>query len=449
MVKAPSPAGLKGKFKPWRRGVSKKSKGSVKNQLRGQERLLKRATSDEQRKAIQSQIDELRRQHQARQEREIERQHAQKSHGTRFLERQRLTRLLRKLVAAHADANTGGDDEEEAAAAAEREAARVRLALDQAYVGHFPHDEKYLKLFRNGQRVVDPPKYLARRARIRARILESIAAAGSVSSARSLPPPRVDWISPEQYARLPSSWSFEDERRVFGVKGGNKAEKATITCTATKSDGRFHSRDAHEELIQAAEDAERRAAMESEDYENDGIGDGDGNGNGSDSHDEKLPGTGKSRESAVGAVSSSGPELLCHDVDEESAGSSRGTTSSDGDSSSSSDDSSSSSSEDCDEDIPIKETFDREIKGCEVAVGTAYDGKASNEDGGDNGGGGGDDDFFVEAGCEVYNNPFAGAPEIKSLDQIRGDKSQGWATQRQRPGEYKKKKRQQPANQWT
>ena len=55
MVKLPSKHGLERKFKPWRKGksksskieASKKSNASLKNQLRGQKRLLSKLMNNE------------------------------------------------------------------------------------------------------------------------------------------------------------------------------------------------------------------------------------------------------------------------------------------------------------------------------------------------------------------------------------------------------------------
>jgi hypothetical protein len=419
MVKAASSAGPSGKLKHRRRGANKKSKGSLKHQLRGLERLLDRAAGDEHRRALQGRIDELRGQRQAWEEREAERQHARQSHGTRFLERQRLTRMLKRVE----DAEGASDTK----AGADAEASRYRLALDQAYVGHFPHDQKYLKLFRSGQRVVDPPRHLARRARIRARILETVAGTPSTSSpGPGATPPRVDWISPDQYARLPASWSVEDERRVFGAAGGTKANK---DGPSVRDDDRFRSSDAHEKLLRAAEDAEREAEMED-------VG-GEG---GSEDDDDDPPAPDKSSGGAAGSRPGGARPGLLRDAEKGPTG-----WGSDDDSSSSSDDSSTSSEGSDDEGVPA-EKLGREIKGSGETPAAAK-GKYENKVGGGNGGGGGgdDDDFFVEAsGEEGATNPFAGAPRIKGLDEIRGDKSQGWATQRQRPGEYKSDGRRRP-----
>jgi hypothetical protein len=239
----------------------------------------------------------------------------------------------------------------------------------------------------------------------------------------------VDWISPDQYARLPASWSVEDERRVFGAADGGKASKDGASA---RDDDRFRSSDAHEKLLQAAEDAEREAEME----------DADGEGGSEDDDDDEPPVPGKSSGGAAGSRPGGARPGLLRDAEREP------TSGGSGDDSSSSSDDSSSSSEGGDEEGVPAEKLGREIKGSGETPAAAK-GKEENKVGGgtdDAGGGAGDDDdFFVEAsGEEGASNPFAGAPRIKGLDEIRGDKSQGWATQRQRPGEYKGDSRRRP-----
>jgi rRNA-processing protein Efg1 len=394
MVKAPSSKGL-GKFKPWRRGASKKSKGSIKHQLRGQERLLAKASSDEQRRAVQEKIDELKRQYDSRKEKEVEREHAKKSHGTRFLERQRLTRSLKK------------------AADASDDTALLRIALDQVYVGQYPHDKRYIKLFRSGKRVVDAPKDLVQRAKIRDRILRDIASTGQSSQAASA---RVDWISPDQYERLPASWSVEDERRVFGER------EATAIANEGSSDTRFlvpAMSDAHQKLLAAAEDAERQAMEEDSDDELDSEGDDNDDGD----RDEKDESKSESKKT---------PQRPRGGSDDE-ASSDDGDASSD-DSSSASSSSSSSSSESEDERSVTSEK--NPVDGAKCSAPLTEQVVAEGDD---------DDDFLVDATGDEPN-AFAQAPLVKGLDQVRGDKSQGWATQRQRPGQYKKGRPGQRSN---
>ena len=107
-------------------------------------RWIKRIEDDT--KEIKKRIEELRNgiallkdQIAQNEQKEKERRNAVESHGVRFLERQRLVRMertARKTI-------EGSQLENEL----------VRIALDQVYVAHFPHDvSKYQPIFRKGVR---------------------------------------------------------------------------------------------------------------------------------------------------------------------------------------------------------------------------------------------------------------------------------------------------------
>uniref|UniRef100_A0A6U6GW67 rRNA-processing protein EFG1 n=1 Tax=Odontella aurita TaxID=265563 RepID=A0A6U6GW67_9STRA len=194
MPRPPTRHGLEKKYKSWRRGKSTSTaakkggptaaaaagggaggggggggggKGSLKNQLRSQRRFLSKlpppppdgdenddAAADAAaakalatRKAIESRIAEIERLISTRDRIEFERKNAAKYHRVRFFDRQKLTRLERKLRRERDDALADGDG----AVARRREAEWRRCALDQLYVAHFPHGERYLPLFGGGE----------------------------------------------------------------------------------------------------------------------------------------------------------------------------------------------------------------------------------------------------------------------------------------------------------
>ena len=221
MPRPPSKHGLERKYKSWRKGKSAKakSKGSLKQQLRGKERLLCKLpeTETERRQEMEQQIQELKTEIENKQVVEKERQNAKDSHGLRFLERQRLTRnerSTRKLLA-------GASTREEKT---RFEAELQMIALDQMYVAHFPHDMRYIPLFRNGVRMVDVnARKLARRATTRKRIL------------KNLGEDRVKWIAADQYERLPSEWSVDMEKKTFAAPVNGDTAEAEI------NDNRFAS----------------------------------------------------------------------------------------------------------------------------------------------------------------------------------------------------------------
>jgi rRNA-processing protein Efg1 len=243
------------KYKSWRRGKSNKAKegnsaGSLKHQLRGHERLLKKilgeqlaspptgaesARSSGQRDdripSLQQKISDVKAQIEAKQQIERERSHAQSSHGRRFLERQKLVRTLRNIRAGSPSGHIDNDQ-------------LLRMALDMIYVAHYPHDiVKYRPLFRNGARMVDTGKLLLQRARTRLNILKKIAAPANTTEddgvlsapaatfskeelaaglATTTSFQRVSWIDSDLYDLLPATWSVEEEIRLFGGADGNR-----------------------------------------------------------------------------------------------------------------------------------------------------------------------------------------------------------------------------------
>ncbi|GAX19242.1 hypothetical protein FisN_4Lh175 [Fistulifera solaris] len=238
MVKAPSSHGLDRKFKPWRRGKSQNSnkRSSLKQQLRGHERLLKKSTDDTQKQTLLQKIEELKQEIANKEVAEKERKNAKQSHGSRFLERQKLVRMQHN---AQKEQNSEQLD---------------RVALDQIYVGHFPLDKKYLSLFRNGQRRKDPLKVLSQRSRIRHRILFQQLALAE----------HKDWISKDQYSRVEnikkklSAWTVQEERTYFGQE-----DDVASNSVAPKDDSRFTVAPQHEAVLAAAERVEKE--LENED----------------------------------------------------------------------------------------------------------------------------------------------------------------------------------------
>ena len=95
IVKAPTKHGLDRKFKPWRRGKSEKSnkRSSLKQQLRGIERLLQKQPQEEteRRDELQKKIAALKQEIGDKQKVIQEKKHAEKSHGQRFMDRQRVS----------------------------------------------------------------------------------------------------------------------------------------------------------------------------------------------------------------------------------------------------------------------------------------------------------------------------------------------------------------------
>ena len=389
MPRPPSKHGLEKKFKAWRRGKSKTSStsSSLKQQLRGHERLLAKISEDEteRRQALIQKILETKAEIAGKESLVKERQNATKSHGIRFLERQRLVRMEK------AARNTPNEEKE-----------LFKIALDQAYVAHFPHDIKYLPLFKKGNvRAVDRGKALFRRAVTRNRILKEL------DSEK-----RVNWISEDQYKRLPNSWTIQLEQEIFGGSQED-VEKEDVLADA---DDRFALTKEHEQLLEAAQKIEHTLdhSDEGKDVENsvedsDNISEGDGSESDDDDDNDNAPNSG---------IKGAAPN---HVAQEKGTGT-------DSDDSDSSDDSSTSDDSSSSDDDSVEELDRSNVKptlGKRKAEATMV----LEDD---------VDDFLMPATDE---NVFEKAKSEKASEVVNsGDKSKGWTTQRQRPGQFKPKK---------
>jgi hypothetical protein len=430
MVKANSHHGLDRKFKPWRRGKSQHSKGktgSRKNQIRGLRRLFQKTTDEGHKKKIQEQIAELEEEVGDKVKTDKEKDNARKSHGARFLERQRLTRLWQ--TASKAKAST------------EREQEQHRIGLDMLYVAHYPHEARYEQLFRQGTRVNLDGRNLARRAASRGKILAKVSSLD-----------RVSWVPAQVYENCPSDWSSAKERETFGSVTPLKVEDTSV------KDDRFTTDAAaakHSVMLQAVEavdaDLDEDEAKDLDLDETSGKGtirtkedrgqDSDSSSEGIVSEDEdesddadplsSRDGVSRKRKDVVGdSVMIHSPDV--EDAKKKAPGVEDAKKNAPDDnassaSSSSSSDSSSSSSSDEDSDDDDEATTPKAAISETAAEGKSAPGDADV------------DDFLMST--ETATDIFANAKEqVPSVDEFRGDKSKGWATQRQRPGEFKKKR---------
>lgn len=434
MPRPPSKHGLERKYKPWRKGKSKtsKSKGSLKHQLRGKQRLLAKVTEPERRSELKEEIRSLEQQINERKELERTKQNAKDSHGVRFLERQRLTRAersTRKLLDSVSTTEETNRYQQEL----------QRIALDQVYVAHFPHDIKYIPLFRNGVRVVDTNvRKLVKRATTRKRILKNISE-------------KASWISADQYERLPKEWSVEMEKKMFCTPAKGDSAEAEI------NDNRFTMPEQHAALLQAAEQAEaeiqaqeanveemEKKASESEssasydpsnsdsssDDEADPLkralqkrnpsADDSSDSDDDDDDDEIQVTAGKEKnaqiDDASDSDSSSGSDSSGDDEDEVETTLVKGNSAQSSDSSSSDDDSSSDSDSIVENEPVVTKKRSNEPPPIEEEF----------------------DDFLMPAttnDANVFEKAKQDAPQY-----VKGDKSKGWATQRQRPGQFKKRR---------
>ena len=433
-MKVPTKHGLDRKFKPWRKGKSSNSnkRSSLKQQLRGHERLLAKLQKgdepvDEKTKELRGKIAALKQEISQKQQSMVEKKHAEKAHGQRFLDRQRLVRSAKKVRKSESNS---------------KEEELFKISLDQVYVAHHPNDIKYMPLFKHGKRVVDQSRQLFRRALTRKRILSNI---GAVT--------RVNWIDADQYKRLPKNeWTIQDEERIFG---GSISRSAKDTTKSNKpEDSRFALASTHEALLKAAEQAETELLADQDEKVIDSkdiiqkakssskkdSSSSSSSDSSSDSEDEEAdPLT--SKESAKSTPKESAKSVPQKDQKDYS------NSSSDSDSSSSSSDDSdeeadaakppasktntvkdsdSSSSSDSDTSSDSSEDED-EVKPQIPAVAPIEEDEESV------------DNFLIDAtdNDDVFDKP---AVQMPALSTVRGDKSKGFETQSQRPGEYRKKR---------
>ena len=371
---------------------------------------------------------------------EQEREHSKKSHGTRFLERQRLTRMEKSVR------KKKGDHSQEL----------LQIAMDQIYVAHYPLQKPYRPLFKNKQRWLH---HSVSRAQLRQTIAQDI---------QEKKVERVNWISEEQYARVPTEWSVALEVDVFDYPKGGKAKERKTSTT----DSRFSMSSNHDALLEAADKVESKMARkenkkesQSNNKKDDDI-DTEGSSDDSSDEDEKIQTVSKAtrptkRKRDSESDSSDGdsdssvdeadplqrsikPPVVKQNAankpeekqDKKVQGDCGSDSTSDESSSSNSSSSSSSSSDDDDND-------DDDAK---PSMKTIPNKNAESEPK-DNGHSDSDDDFFVAAKASKEDDikVFELVKEksehrLPAENPAKGDKSKGWATQEQRPGRYKKKR---------
>jgi len=361
MVKAPSSHGLDRKFKPWRKGKSEKSnrRSSLKQQLRGLERLLKKAKDQDHARQIDSRIQEVKLEIAEREAAERQKSNAKESHGTRFLERQKLVRLEKS---ARKNPNL---------TPSQREHELTRIAVDQVYVAHFPTDTKYLPLFRHGVRRKDSRRFLVKRAKIRRDILSRVSTDSKT------------WVQNDQYKRSKQvtkgleAWSVDLERQFFGELSQQESG------APTEPDARFQTSEHHEKL-------EHFAQLEESNMDGTATREQQGMRHAVETSDGKQD-----------------DSLFSTDGHHSLEGSKK----------------------------PPQDDTDSDSSSSNNEVSTDEENPQSHET---------EDDFFVEANGatdqRVFDRP---TQRLSAIDRSRGDKSKGWETQKQRPGQFKSHKKWQ------
>ena len=476
-MKVPTKHGLDRKFKPWRKGKSSNSnkRTSLKQQLRGHERLLAKILSKENDPEQKKQQDEaegqqktqelkdkiagLKLEIEGKQQSMVEKKNAENSHGQRFLDRQRLTRLEKKC---RKEAKQEGDEQKEPDADQ-----LLKIALDQVYVAHHPNDVKYMPLYKSGKRVVDQSRQLFRRAVTRKRILGDLANNKVTWTG-------VNWISEDQYGRVPKDWTIQDEERVFGgsiSRSGNKNDMKS----KTEDDTRFAvASTSHDMLLKAAEQAESELLQQEEKKKDkitknkaikkeDSSSSSSSSSDDSDSDNEKADPLSSKSKTTISKKKEQKNDLKNNNSGSKvSKGEKKTEQKQKEDSSSSDSDSSSDDSDSDDSKTDTKTTKQKDNKD------SSSDSDSSNDSDSDSDSDSSDDekktptskkngqksiyedvddieeeeevdDFLVDAtdNHDVFEKP---SETIPALSTVRGDKSRGFETQSQRPGEYKKKR---------
>jgi len=382
MARVPSSHGLERKYKPWRKGKSYKAKkgGSLKSQLRSKNRLLSKVTDEEQKSKIQDDINILRGAMVVKEKEELEKKNADKYRQAKFFERQKLTRMESKMKKKISEAKAAADFEDVQKYTIMLE----QICMDQLYVAYFPNDIKYYPLFSNGNRIVDDEKSAKKREDIRNGIIERIQSGKIIH--------KKNWVN---LSVLKAKGFDVDMKQPIRDKDEEKVD------TRFAADNDFDTKLASNETKATSKISNKKADAKIESSSDSSSSDSDS--------DSKSETAGEKTTSAPAAP-------LKTDADNiPTVGNS--SSSSDSDSSSDSESDSSDSDNDAETRNQVKTLAQKEEEGMDEES---------------------DDDFLVDDSGDA--DAFAKAKKEKNYLEERNDKSQGWKTQKQRPGEWKKKR---------
>ena len=359
-------------------------KGSLKQQLRGQQRLLDKFcsatpldqhTTDEflQRKAVlETKIYTIERHMQQHRLKETERKNAVRYHKVKFFEWQKLTRMERKVRRSLQEATALHDVDQLSMLKEELK----QVKLDQQYVKYFPNDTKYVSLFPDGvyykTMEVLEEEVEAKRAAIRERV--AVIVAGKVERGEALD---------EDNDSFKASGDGSTAKIRDSEKKKTNEKNSCLEIPLVVKEDKSGKQDAREKSGSDVDDMEQMKECE-----------------------------------------------VRHDSSSSSDNDGSSSTSDDDSSSSTSDDDSISSG---DSDGSVPEQQDAVATEANVAVSDSKAGAAESE--------AEDDDFFVDNEEVDPESLFKNAKNyMEGIRSAQGDKSKGWATQKQRPGEFKKRR---------
>jgi hypothetical protein len=397
-----------------------------------------------------------------------EKKNAEKAHGQRFLDRQRLTRQEKKIK----NNNNNKDDE--------AELLLTKIALDQIYVAHHPNDVKYMPLYKSGKRVIDQSRQLYRRAITRKRILKELFwREDSVKEDDTKTKnKRVSWIPTDQYERLTKfkEWTIQDEEQMFGGSITRENVKTSTKKNQTE-DSRFSTTTAtasHNAVLKAAEQIESQILAEEEEEEEEAKEKGENdeqetiaaavkdmkdankqkhddddvdedsahendNDNGSDSDSDSSDDDDDDDDEGDNAeplVSQETKKKILQQLKDEQDSSSSSSSSSSSDSDSSGSESESEGEEDKEKTSNLTATSSQKRPVSTTGVENLKEEEEKSDEE--------VDDFLVDANEEQNDGDVFQKTKnhLPAWSSARGDKSKGWETQMQRPGQYKKRRTQ-------
>lgn len=369
------PKGRDPKLKPWRKGKSQNAnkKGSIKSQIRSKQRLMNKISDEDMKQKLKDDIHQLEIQMKCNKKKELERKLAVKYHQVKFFERQKLTRMEKKVLKKLNDAKADVDRKNVEKYNKQLE----QICMDQLYVAYYPKDEKYIALFaNNGVRIVDDEKTWNKRERIRQKIIHGIQS-GEVDCTKS-------WVN----IKVLRAKNFVVDMKNI-VMDDEDVEKVRMI----EKEQRFQHTSPLFETIETDD---------KDDDENQG------------GHDDIHDPSDKSRETDDGNDDDDMAEVV--PTIGQSDISSSESSSSDSSSDSSSSDSDGSDSEDDNDD--------------KVHVAKSKEHQNDDDDS--------EDDFLVDdAGKGDITEVFKHAKKEANYEK-KGDKSQGWKTQKQQPHEWKR-----------
>mmetsp|Transcript_14333 Transcript_14333/g.26902 ORF Transcript_14333/g.26902 Transcript_14333/m.26902 type:complete len:414 (-) Transcript_14333:1024-2265(-) len=409
MAKSLTKHGLARKFKPWRKGksVNANKAGSLKSQLRSKKRLLVKITNnDDIRTTLENDIANLEKAIEIRQKQEKEKKYATKYHRIKFVERQKLTRMEKRCKRNLEEAKAAADFDDVEKYTRQLE----QICMDQLYVAYFPKEKKYISLFgANGIRMQDDAKTFKKRADIRKTIIGLIQN-GQINTNKS-------WVNMDLL-----------KAKGFHVDMTNMLIDETEADDPTKMSVAVKEASTHASFpkngIPSNRKSEDSSSSSSDDDDDDDSESNDDNvGNEESDHPYSIENT--LNVAALNDANNQPPEKNQNQI--------YSSDSSSDDSSSSSSTSSSSSSSSSES----KSDVEPEPEGKEV-VNHGTNNVVSSEPVKDDES---DDDFLVDdSGSTDVKEVFAKAQKEKVYYKVKGDKSMGWKTQNQRPGEWKKRR---------